>query len=173
MALRNIYIDGDPILRKKCRNVEKFDQKLHMLLDDMHETLEKSDGVGLAAPQVGMCKRIFVMHLEDPDTEEVIRYEFVNPEIIKKGGRQRLVEGCLSCPDKWGYVSRPRRVVLKAQDRYGQWFEEDLSELGAQCACHEYDHLEGKLFVDAVEQFVRPEEAQRETEKRRRKAAGR
>lgn len=172
MALRNIYIDGDPILRKKCRNVEKFDQKLAALLDDMHDTLEKSDGVGLAAPQVGMCKRIFVMHLENHDTGEVTEYEFINPEIIRKGGRQRLVEGCLSCPDKWGYVTRPKRVIVKAQDRDGQWFEKDLSDLGAQCACHEYDHLEGRLFVDIVEQFVRPEEAQKETEKRRKKVSG-
>ncbi|MBQ7783885.1 MAG: peptide deformylase, partial [Oscillospiraceae bacterium] len=113
MALRNIYVDGDPILRKVCRPVEKFDEKLCTLLDDMHETLTKSEGVGLAAPQVGMCRRIFIMHLD----EENISIEAINPEIIRKSGKQRVVEGCLSCPDKWGYVTRPMTVTLRAQDR--------------------------------------------------------
>ncbi|MGN0643236.1 MAG: peptide deformylase [Huintestinicola sp.] len=148
MALRNIVIDGDPILRKKCRPVEKFDEKLHMLLDDMHETLDKSGGVGLAAPQVGFCRRLFIMHLEEG------RIEAINPEIVKKGGRQRVVEGCLSCPDKWGYVTRPKKARLRAQDRDGNWYELNFEDLGAQCVCHENDHLDGKLFTDIVEEYV-------------------
>lgn len=105
MALRNIYVEGDPILRKVCRPVEKFDEKLATLLDDMHETLDKAEGVGLAAPQVGMCRRIFIMHLGDDD-----KVEAINPEILKTSGSQHVVEGCLSCPDKWGYVTRPKRL---------------------------------------------------------------
>ncbi len=152
MALRNIYVDGDPILRKVCRPVEKFDAKLHTLLDDMHETLEKAEGVGLAGPQVGMCRRLFIMHLDDE------RIEAVNPEITARAGKQYVVEGCLSCPDKWGYVTRPMTVTLKAQDRNGEWFEREFTELGAQCVCHESAHLDGQLFVDVVEEFVRPDE---------------
>lgn len=152
MALRNIFVDGDPILRKICRPVEKFDEKLHILLDDMHETLDKAEGVGLAGPQVGMCRRLFIMHIDDE------RIEAINPEIIKTSGKQYVIEGCLSCPDKWGYVTRPQKVTLKAQDRNGQWFEKEFEELGAQCVCHENAHLDGQLFVDIVEEFVRPDE---------------
>lgn len=159
MALRNIYLEGDPILRKKCRAVEKFDEKLGMLLDDMRETLEKSDGVGLAGPQVGMCRRLFVMHIDDEWIEAV------NPQIIDTSGRQRVLEGCLSCPDKWGYVTRPMKATLKAQDRNGQWYERSFEELGAQCVCHETAHLDGQLFVDVVEEFVRPEDLEEEREK--------
>lgn len=166
MALRNIYIDGDPILRKKCRAVEKFDEKLHILLDDMHETLDKAEGVGLAGPQVGMCRRLFIMHLDDPETNQVRRIEAINPEIKEQSGKQRVMEGCLSCPEKWGYVTRPKHVVLRAQDRNGEWFEESFEDLGAQCVCHENAHLDGQLFVDVVEEFVRPEDVQ---DNRRRK----
>ena len=163
MALRNIYVDGDPILRKVCRPVEKFDEKLCTLLDDMHETLTKSEGVGLAAPQVGMCRRIFIMHLE----EEGISVEAINPEIIKQSGKQRVVEGCLSCPEKWGYVTRPMTVTLRAQDRNGEWFEQDFTELGAQCVCHECAHLDGQLFIDVVEEFLRPEDVNQKPKKRK------
>ena len=159
MALRNIYLEGDPILRKKCRAVEKFDEKLGTLLDDMRETLEKSDGVGLAGPQVGMCRRLFVMQIDDEWIEAV------NPQIIDTSGRQRVLEGCLSCPDKWGYVTRPMKATLKAQDRNGQWYERSFEELGAQCVCHETAHLDGQLFVDVVEEFVRPEDLEEEREK--------
>ena len=158
MALRNIYIDGDPILRKKCRPVEKFDDKLHTLLDDMHETLYKAEGVGLAAPQVGMCRRLFIMHLENEETGEEISVEAINPEIVSQKGKQRVKEGCLSCPDKWGIVTRPAHVVLKAQDRNGEWFERSFSGLGAQCVSHENAHLDGQLFIDIVEEFFTPEE---------------
>lgn len=161
MALRNIFVDGDPILRKNCRPVEKFDTKLHTLLDDMHETLDKAEGVGLAAPQVGMCRRLFIMHLEEE------RIEAINPQIIKTSGKQRVVEGCLSCPEKWGYVTRPMKVTLKAQDRNGEWFEREFEELGAQCVCHENAHLDGQLFTDVVEEFVRPEDLNDERQKRK------
>lgn len=155
MALRNIYVEGDPILRKVCRPVEKFDEKLATLLDDMHETLDKAEGVGLAAPQVGMCRRIFIMHLGDDD-----KVEAINPEILKTSGSQHVVEGCLSCPDKWGYVTRPKKAVLRAQDRNGNWYEREFEDLGAQCVCHENAHLDGQLFTDVVEEFVRPEDVQ-------------
>ena len=117
----------------------------------MMQTLEKAEGVGLAAPQVGFLKRIFIMDLGDG------MIECVNPQILKKSGKQRVVEGCLSCPDDWGYVTRPNKCRLRAQNRYGEFFELDLEELGAQCACHEYDHLEGNLFVDKIEERVYPE----------------
>ena len=161
MALRNIYVDGDPILRKVCRPVEKFDLKLHTLLDDMHQTLEKAEGVGLAAPQVGMCRRLFIMHIDDEWVEAI------NPQIISKSGKQRVMEGCLSVPDRWGYVTRPEKVVLKAQDRNGEWFEKEFTELGAQCVCHENAHLDGQLFIDVVEEFVRPEDLEKTPKKRR------
>lgn len=163
MALRNIFVDGDPILRKKCRPVEKFDEKLSVLLDDMHETLEKAEGVGLAAPQVGMCRRLFIMHLGDE------RIEAINPQIIKTNGKQRVLEGCLSCPEKWGYVTRPMKATLKAQDRNGEWYEMEFEELGAQCVCHESAHLDGELFLDVVEEFVDPENLEEERQKSRKR----
>ncbi len=154
MALRNIFTDKEPILHMVCKPVEKFDEKLAILLDDMHETLDKAQGVGLAAPQVGICRRLFIMHLGEE------RIEAINPQIIKTKGKQRVLEGCLSCPDKWGYVKRPMKAVLKAQDRNGEWYEREFEELGAQCTCHENDHLDGHVFLEIVEEFVRPEEVE-------------
>ncbi|MCD8187870.1 MAG: peptide deformylase [Ruminococcus sp.] len=154
MATRKILTDRDEILHKKCRPVESFDNKLAILLDDMHETLDKAQGVGLAAPQVGICRRLFIMHLEDE------KIEAINPQIIKTKDRQRVLEGCLSCPDMWGYVVRPMKCRLRAQDRNGNWFERDFSELGAQCASHENDHLDGHVFTEIVEEFVRPDEVE-------------
>ena len=152
MAIRNIVKDGDPILRKTCRAVTVFDKKLHQILDDMHETLDKAQGVGLAAPQVGFCRRFFIMHLDNE------RIEAINPTIVKTSGKQYVVEGCLSCPNQWGYVTRPKKCKLRAQDRHGQWFEMTGFDLGAQCICHETAHLDGQLFTDIVEEFVHPEE---------------
>ncbi len=152
MAIRRIIQEGDPILRMRCRAVTEFDERLHLLLDDMHETLDQAQGVGLAGPQVGYCRRLFIMHLGD------VRIEAINPEIVKKSGKQRVLEGCLSVPDKWGYVTRPAKCRLRAQNRHGEWFELTLTALGAQCACHENAHLDGELFVDIVEEFVDPEE---------------
>lgn len=153
MALRKIVTKGDPILEKVCKPVEVFDEKLAKLLDDMAETLEKAQGVGLAAPQVGFLKRLFIMNLG----EGVI--ECINPEIVKESGKQKVMEGCLSCPDQWGYVVRPAKVKLKAQDRNGKFFTLTLTELGAQCASHENDHLDGHLFTEKVVEFINPEEA--------------
>lgn len=154
MALRKILTDKDDALHRVCRPVEKFDEKLAQLLDDMHETLDKAQGVGLAAPQVGICRRIFIMHLDENTVIEAI-----NPEITFKEGKQRVEEGCLSCPNIWGYVTRPAHCRLKAQDRHGNWWERDFTELGAQCTAHEYDHLDGHVFTEIVEEFFVPEGA--------------
>ena len=152
MALRNILTDKDEVLHKVCRPVEKFDEKLAILLDDMHETLDKAQGLGLAGPQVGICRRVFIMHLEEGS------FECINPEVSQREGSQRVQEGCLSCPNVWGYVTRPNSVHLKAQDRNGNWFERDFTGLGTQCVCHENDHLDGHVFTEIVEEFFVPEE---------------
>ncbi len=168
MALRNIYLDTDPILRKKCREVTKFDEKLATILDDMHETLDKAEGVGLAAPQIGYCRRYFIMHIPDPEHEgEELRVEAVNPEICDPEGNQHILEGCLSVPDTWGYVDRPMSLTLKAQDRHGEHFEMRLTGLGAQCAAHERAHLDGQLFTDICTEYVEPEELQEKLAERR------
>ncbi len=152
MAYRKILTDKDEALHRVCRPVEKFDEKLAILLDDMQETLEKAQGVGLAGPQVGVCRRLFIMHLEDE------KIEAINPEIISRSGKQRVQEGCLSCPNVWGYVTRPEKVVLKAKDRNGNWYTREFTGLGAQCVCHESDHLDGHVFTEIVEEFFVPEE---------------
>ena len=153
MAIRKILVTGDPVLNRKSRPVEKFDEKLAQLLDDMIDTLKKTGGVGLAAPQVGILRRAFIMILEE--NGPVI--EAVNPEIVKKSGKVRDVEGCLSVPEQWGYVTRPKTVVLRAYDRTGKQYEMKLQDLGARCACHETDHLDGHLFTELVEEYVKPE----------------
>lgn len=154
MAIRNIVKEGDPVLTKHCRPVEKFDEKLAQLIDDMTDTLKKAGGVGLAAPQVGILRRVFIMMLEEDG--EVI--EAVNPEIVKTSGKIRDTEGCLSVPNQWGIVTRPKTVVLRAYNRKGEQYELKLKELGARCACHENDHLDGHLFLEKVEEFVKPEQ---------------
>lgn len=154
MAIRNIVKEGDPVLTKRCRPVEKFDEKLAQLLDDMTDTLKKAGGVGLAAPQVGILRRVFIMIPE----EDGPVIEAVNPEIVKTSGKMREVEGCLSVPNQWGYVTRPKTVVLRAYNRRGEQYELKLRELGARCACHENDHLDGHLFLEKVEEFVKPEQ---------------
>ena len=140
MALRNIVKEGDEVLTKKCRPVEKFDDRLASLLDDMYETMMAGNGVGLAAPQVGMLRRVFVIDIGEG------KLEFVNPEIIKTSGRQETGEGCLSCPGEYGITVRPRFVTVKAQDRNGKEFTMDASDLLAKAICHENDHLDGILF---------------------------
>ena len=148
MALRNILTEGNATLKKTSRPVTKFDDRLHMLLDDMKETLEEAGGVGLAAPQVGVLRRLFVV-----DTgEEVL--ECVNPEIIETSGEQVGAEGCLSVPGKYGIVRRPNNVKIRAQDRDGEWFEAEGEELIARCFCHEYDHLDGKLYTEIAEHML-------------------
>lgn len=152
MALRTILNKRDETLSKVSRPVEKFDEKLWILLDDMADTLKKADGAGLAAPQVGILRRAVII-----DVGEGL-YELINPEIIEKSGSQRGVEGCLSCPGEWGYVTRAQKVKFKAQDRNGNWYEKEVEGLFARCVQHECDHLDGKLFVSLVEEFVDAEE---------------
>lgn len=152
MAIRNIVKDGDPVLTKRCRPVEQFDARLAQLIDDMMDTLKKAQGVGLAAPQVGVLKRVFIIDLGDR------MIEAVNPEIVKASGKQRDIEGCLSCPNQWGYVTRPKHCVLRAYNRKGEQYELKLSDIDARCACHEYDHLEGQLFLRLVDEFVQPKD---------------
>lgn len=152
MAIRKIVTEEDPVLHTVCRPVEKFDEKLAALLDDMAETLYKAQGAGLAAPQIGIRRRLCVI-----DVGEGL-IELINPVILKKSGKQRDVEGCLSCPDKWGYVTRPAKCTVRAQDRNGEFFEITMKELGARCACHEIDHLDGHLFLELVDEFVKPED---------------
>lgn len=152
MALRNILTEEDPTLRKVSRPVTKFDDRLHELLDDMAETLEDARGVGLAAPQVGILRRVVVVDVG----EEIL--ELVNPEIISQSGEQTGMEGCLSVPGKYGIVTRPNVVKVRAQDRFGEWYEAEGEELIARAFCHELDHLDGHLYVDKMERFLTQEE---------------
>lgn len=142
MALREIIVEGNPTLRKISRPVVNFDAKLGILLDDMKETLKKANGVGLAAPQVGILRRAFLIDFDDKIVE------FINPKIVEKSGEQEGFEGCLSVPDTRGVVVRPMKVKVEAVDRYGRPFSMEMEELFARCACHEYDHLEGILYID-------------------------
>lgn len=146
--LREIIKEGDEVLRKKCHRVEKFDEKLHALLDDMYETMQEANGVGLAAPQVGILRRIAVVDVGGG------KIELVNPEIIKESGEQTGDEGCLSFPGKWGEVTRPMKVTVKAQDRYGKEFKIKGTELLARAFCHEIDHLDGVVFIDKVNKII-------------------
>lgn len=148
MAIREIREKGDEILYKKCKAVVKFDEKLHILLDDMYETMQSRDGVGLAAPQVGILKRAVVIDVGDG------KIELINPEIVEESGEQTGSEGCLSVPGVFGEVTRPNVVTVKAQDRDGKWFKITGKELLARAFCHEIEHLEGKLFLDRVIRFI-------------------
>lgn len=145
MAIRIIRKDEDPILRKQSRVVDSFDEKLHILLDDMAETMYDADGVGLAAPQIGILKRIIVIDVGD----ELI--EVINPEIIDSKGEQKGVEGCLSLPNESGKVTRPQWVKVKGLNRYGKEIIIEGTDLLAVAFCHEIDHLNGILFIDRVE----------------------
>ena len=156
MAIRKIVTEESPILHAVCRPVEHFDEKLWQLLDDMAETLYKAEGLGLAAPQIGIRRRIAVI-----DVGEGL-IELINPVVVKTSGRQRDVEGCLSCPDQWGYVVRPNKAVVRAQNRDGELMEYHFEELGARCALHEIDHLDGKLFLEKVDEFVDPAQEEEE-----------
>ena len=147
MAIRNIRTEGDPILRKKSKEVEKIDKKILTLIEDMKETMYKADGVGIAAPQVGILKKIFVIDIYDGNGPFV----FINPEILETKGKQKDEEGCLSVPGEDGEVKRPYVVRVRAQDRHGNTFEIEGEELLARAFCHEIDHLDGILFVDKVE----------------------
>ena len=150
MAIRNILQIGDPTLRKKSFEVTDFGEKTHQLLDDMKETLIKADGAGLAAPQVGILRRIFIVYVDGKF------YECINPVILKQKGKQRDNEGCLSVKGKYGEVVRPNFITLKAFDRYGKPFVVNAEGFLARAFCHEYDHLDGIIYVDKAE-FVREE----------------
>ena len=151
MALRNIVKDGDPVLTKRCRPVEKFDKKLHTLLDDMAATMQHANGVGLAAPQVGILRRAVVIDIS-PEQDSVL--ELVNPKIIAYSGEQEGNEGCLSFPGQWGIVKRPNYVKVKAQDRFGEEFTVEGTELLARAFCHELDHLNGVVFKEVCERML-------------------
>ena len=159
MALRKIVEQGDPCLSKVCRPVTEFNGRLHELLDDMLETLADANGAGLAAPQVGVLRRACIVI--DMDSEEYI--ELVNPA---QSGEQTGLEGCLSVPGKWGIVTRPNYVRVRAQDRDGNWFEVEGEDMTARCFCHEIEHLDGHLYTEhckvltdeELEQYIRENE---------------
>ena len=152
MGLRKILTDEEPALHKVCRPVENFDRRLHKLLDDMRETLIESGGVGLAAPQVGILRRIVLVD----NGEEIL--ELVNPTMLETDGEQVGPEGCLSVPGKYGLVTRPYYAKVRAQDRDGNWYEAEGEELTARCFCHELDHLDGILYTQLMDRFLTPEE---------------
>lgn len=149
MAIRNIRVDDDPILRKKSREVTEFNDRLFELLDDMKETMYHSGGVGLAGPQVGVLKRVVVMDVSE-DRNEFI--ELINPEITFEDGAQTGTEGCLSIPGLHGVVTRPDVVKVKAQNREGKWCLYKGEHLKARCFCHEIDHLDGILYKDKLDE---------------------
>ena len=158
MGLRKILTDKDPALHKVCRPVEKFDGRLHRLLDDMKETLAGANGVGLAAPQVGILRRVVLVDTGD----EVL--ELINPSLLETSGEQVGAEGCLSVPGKYGLVKRPNYAKVRAQDRDGNWFEAEGEELIARCFCHELDHLDGILYTEVMERFLTEEELEAQEE---------
>ena len=155
MALRRIVLQGEDCLTKVCRPVTDFDNRLHILLNDMADTLLDSGGVGLAAPQVGILRRVCVVQNEN---DEII--ELINPEIVYTQGEQTGLEGCLSVPGKFGVVTRPEGVRVRAQDRDGNFFEVEDSDLTARCFCHEIEHLDGHLFVEHTDHLLTEEELQ-------------
>ncbi|WAM34772.1 peptide deformylase [Caldicellulosiruptor morganii] len=152
MALRKIRTYEDEILRKKSKTVEKFDKRLHDLIDDMKETMYEANGIGLAAPQVGILKRVIVIDVGNGAVE------LVNPSIEYSEGTQIDVEGCLSVPNVWGEVERPKKVVVRGQNRYGEEIVIEAEDLMARALCHEIDHLDGILFTDKVIRFVTEQE---------------
>lgn len=159
MALRNILKEGDETLSKRCRPVTDFNARLHELLDDMAETMTEAQGVGLAAPQVGILRRaVLVLETNVPEGEDDYIIELINPEIIESEGEQDGPEGCLSVPGIYGMVKRPERVVVRAQDRNGEFFEVEGYGLTARAFCHELAHLEGQLFLEVSEHIMTEDE---------------
>ena len=157
MGTRKILTDKEPALHKTCRPVVDFDRKLHKLLDDMTQTLTKAEGVGLAAPQVGILRRVVIVDIG----EEIL--ELVNPELVETSGEQTGPEGCLSVPGKYGLVKRPNYAKVRAQDRDGNWFEAEGEELIARCFCHELDHLDGILYTQVMDRFLTDKELEEMT----------
>ena len=152
MGLRKILTDEESALHKVCKTVVNFDGRLWKLLDDMRETLIDSGGVGLAAPQVGILRRVVLVDTGD----EIL--ELVNPSLVETDGEQVGAEGCLSVPGKYGIVKRPYYAKVTAQDRHGKWYEAEGEELIARCFCHELDHLDGIIYTDIMERFLTEEE---------------
>ena len=159
MGIRKIVVQGDPLLNKRCRPVTDFNKRLHNLLDDLKDTLAQANGVGLAAPQVGVLRRaVVVLETNVPEGEPDRVIELVNPQIIDADGEQDGPEGCLSVPGSYGMVKRPSRVRVKAQDRNGSWFEAEGTGLTARAFCHEIDHLDGHLFTELCDHILSDEE---------------
>ncbi len=153
MAILNIVKEGDEVLRKTCRPVEEITPRILTLLDDMLETLHHANGVGLAAPQVGILRRIALVEVVDGQV-----YELINPEIIAREGKQNELEGCLSVPEQWGVTDRPMKVTVRAMNRKGETYTVTGSGLLARAFCHEIDHLDGVLFKDNAVHMLTPEE---------------
>lgn len=153
MSVREIVKEGDPVLNKVCHAVVNFDDRLSNLMDDLRDTLLDSNGVGLAAPQIGILRRAVVVLDQDDNMIELI-----NPVIIAEDGEQTGLEGCLSVPGKYGVVTRPMNVTVRAQDRNGKEFEVSGTEITARCFCHELEHLDGHLFIERADQLFTPEE---------------
>ncbi len=152
MGIRKILTDKEPSLHKVCKEVTVFDKKLHKLLDDMADTLAEANGVGLAAPQVGILRRVVVVDVGD----EIL--ELINPTLVETSGEQIGAEGCLSVPGRYGLVKRPNFAKVRAQDRNGEWSEAEAEELLARCFCHELDHLDGIVYPQVMERFLTEEE---------------
>lgn len=165
MAIRNVITKEDSSLYKKSRSVTKFDHRLHQLLEDMADTLIESNGVGLAAPQVGVLRRVvLVLETNVPEDEDPYIIELINPELIETDGMEEAAEGCLSVPGEYGIVARPTYAKVRAQDRDGDWFEVEGEGLTARCFCHELDHLEGELFTSKCIRMLSPDEIATEEE---------
>jgi peptide deformylase len=169
MALRKIVEQGDECLERVCRPVTEFNGHLHILLDDLAETLRDANGAGLAAPQVGVLRRVCVVL--DENTDEII--ELINPKIVASSGQQTGLEGCLSIPGKYGIVTRPDHVRVQAQDRSGDPFEVEGEGLTARAFCHEIEHLDGHLFVEHTDHLLTDEELQKYLEDEEREEARR
>ena len=152
MGLRKILTDKDPALHKVCKPMVNFDDRLFRLLQDMRDTLIDSGGVGLAAPQVGILRRVVLVDVGD----EIL--ELINPTLVATDGEQEGPEGCLSVPGKYGLVKRPYWAKVRAQDRHGNWFEAEGEELIARCFCHELDHLDGIIYTEVMERYLTEEE---------------
>ena len=175
MATRTILTEGEPSLNKKSRPVTEFNARLHTLLDDMRETLKGAEGVGLSAAQVGVLRRaalVLETNVDKENGEAEFLLELVNPEILEAEGEQDGTEGCLSIPGLYGYVRRPERVVVRAQDRDGKVFEYEGRGLTARAFCHEIDHLEGKLFRALAEGELMTSEEMDALEKEKEAAKG-
>lgn len=153
MAKLNILKEDEPTLRKKSREVTEITPRILTLLDDMIETLHDANGCGLAAPQVGVLRRIVLV-----ETEETGLLEMINPEIIEREGEQEELEGCLSVPGKWGYTRRPMKVTVRAMNRSGEIYTVTGEDLAARAFCHEIDHLDGILYIDHAVHMLTPEE---------------